>query len=103
MLHERGLFAVPGGDRMATGPRDLWPHPDGESLTRPADSSPRGKSRTKRNETPAGRSGDKQENTMDGMIYGLLVLCVLLVFLIFSNVSRARATRDQKQIIKSIE
>lgn len=40
---------------------------------------------------------------MDGMIYGLLVLCVLLVFLIFSNVGRARATRDQKRIIKSIE
>ena len=37
---------------------------------------------------------------MDGMIYGLLVLCVLLVFQIISNVARARA---QKRIIKSIE
>ena len=75
MLHERGPLAVTGGDRVATGPRDLWPHTD----------------------------GDKQENTMDGMIYGLLVVCVLLVFQIISNVARARATLAQKRIIKSIE
>lgn len=73
MLHERGLLAVPDGDRVA--PCGLGPHP----------------------------GGDKQERTVpDGMIYGLLVVCVLLVYLLVSMMARARAARYQKRVIKSI-
>ena len=68
-----GYSAVPFGDRVA--PRGLGPHP----------------------------GGDKQERTVtDGMICDLLVVCVLLVYPLVSMMARARATRNQKRIIKSI-
>ena len=40
---------------------------------------------------------------MDGLIYGLPVVCALVAFLIVSMTARVRAARTQKQIIKSIE